>query len=190
MTLSKAQQRRQHERAQSRTAILQAARDLARAEGWEAVSMRRLADRIGYSTNFAYRYFTGREDILLALVRDGFTRLASAMQAAGPTLRDAGAAYLDFALDEPDLYQVMYGLGGVYVTASATVTEGNAVGAVIADILGIDDPTDERIVRLWASVHGLVALWFVGKLNLDRSQLHQVLIPLVDDLLAQDQDPS
>jgi AcrR family transcriptional regulator len=67
-----AQRRRDRERATARESILSAARDLARREGWDAVTMRRLAEEIEYSANFAYRYFTGREDILLALVRDGF----------------------------------------------------------------------------------------------------------------------
>ena len=81
--LTPAQRRRDRERTAARESILSAARDLARREGWDAVTMRRLADEIEYSANFAYRYFTGRDDILLALVRDGFTRLRDAMAAAG-----------------------------------------------------------------------------------------------------------
>src|SRR5258705_2201234 len=125
VALTRAQQRRQRERAAARELILAAARDLARSEGWDAVTMRRLAERIDYSANFAYRYFTGRDDILLALVRDGFARLRDAMVAASnqpapgsasrapvpaeAAARQAWHAYLDFALAEPDLYQLMYG---------------------------------------------------------------------------------
>jgi AcrR family transcriptional regulator len=127
--------------------ILAAARDLARSEGWDAVTPRRLAERIDYSANFAYRYFAGRDDILLALVRDGFARLRDVMVAAsnqpapGPAsrapvpaeaaARQAGHAYLDFALAEPDLYQLMYGLGGVRVPAACAWNEGQAVGDVL-----------------------------------------------------------
>lgn len=152
--------------------------------------MRRLAERIGYSTNYAYRYFSGRDDILLTWVKDGFTRLAQAMREAGPSLRDVGAAYLDFGLDEPELYQVMYGLGGVYVNAANTVHEGNAVGAVLADLLGTDDPTDDRIVRLWATAHGLLALHTVGKLPVDRAGLYKILAPAVEALQPAMKDPS
>lgn len=186
---SRSQQRRERERAQARAAILEAARELARTEGWDAVSMRRLAERIGYSTNYAYRYFGGRDDILLAWVRDGFARVAEAMRAAGPSLHDAGSAYLDFALDEPDLYQVMYGLGGVHVPAADTITEGNAVGAVVAGLLGITDPNDDRIVRLWATAHGLAALHAIGKLPIDRAHLHRLLAASIDDLLRSGHNP-
>ncbi|RKN77704.1 TetR/AcrR family transcriptional regulator [Streptomyces klenkii] len=186
---SRSRQRRERERAEARTEILQAARELARAEGWEAVSMRRLADRIGYSANYAYRYFKGRDDILLAFVRDGFVRLVGIMRSSGTSVQAAAAAYLDFALDEPDLYQVMYGLGGVHVPAADTVTEGDAVGAVIAEALGITDPNDDRIARIWATAHGLAALHAIRKLPIDRAHLHRLLAASVDDLLRTPQQP-
>ncbi|WP_433246273.1 TetR/AcrR family transcriptional regulator [Streptosporangium sp. CA-135522] len=186
---SRSQQRRDRERAETRTAILQAARELARTEGWDSVSMRRLAERIGYSTNYAYRYFKGRDDILLAFVKDGFVQLADTMRAAGASVHTAAAAYLDFALDEPDLYQVMYGLGGVHIPAADTVTEGDAVGAVIASALGTTDPNDDRIARIWATGHGLAALHAIGKLPIDRAHLHRLLAASVDDLLRTPQQP-
>jgi hypothetical protein len=46
----------------------------------------RLADEIKYSASFAYRYFTGRDDILLALVREGFAWLRGAVATAGEHL--------------------------------------------------------------------------------------------------------
>ena len=186
---SKSRQRRERERAETRAEILRAARELARAEGWEAVSMRRLADRIGYSTNYAYRYFKGRDDILLAFVKDGFARLADNMRSSGTSVQAAAAAYLDFALDEPDLYQVMYGLGGVHVPAAETVSEGDAVGAVMADALGVTNPDDDRIARIWATAHGLAALHAIRKLPVDRAHLHRLLAASVDDLLRTPQQP-
>jgi len=176
---SRSQVRREREREQARALILSAARDIARAEGWDAVTMRRLADEIGYSANYAYRYFSGREGILLAWVKDGYLRLARMMREAGPSVHAAAGAYLDFGLDEPELYQVMYGLGGVHVPAASTVAEGDAVGAVIGGLLGIDDPDDDRIVRLWATVHGLLALHGAGKLPVERERLHRILDPVV-----------
>ncbi len=153
-----ARRRRERERVEARHTILAAAHDLARAEGWDAVTMRRLAQRIEYSANFAYRYFTGREDILLALVQDGFARLRTAMSdAAGPpghktaaAVHRAARAYLEFALDEPEIYQLMYGLGGVRVAAADAWVEGQAVGDTLADHLtaaGVTDP-DSAVLQL------------------------------------------
>ena len=191
---SAARRRRERERAEARATILAAARALAREEGWDAVTMRRLADRIAYSANFAYRYFTGRDDILLALVRDGFTRLrermaAAAEQAPGSApvdaVRRAGHAYLDFALAEPDLYQVMYGLGGVRVPTADTFAEGQAVGDLLTALLtDAGDPAAVRhVLRLWATAHGLVALLGVGRLEPDPEHLHALLDDALDDVL-------
>jgi len=162
------------------------------------MTMRRLADEIDYSANFAYRYFTGRDDILLALVREGFARLRDAMSAvgepAGPTpteaasaaVRRAGHAYLDFALADPDLYQLMYGLGGVRVPAAATWDEGQAVGDVLTGLLAAagDAQPERHVLQLWATAHGLVALQVVGRVDPDPAGLHAVLEDALTDCLA------
>jgi AcrR family transcriptional regulator len=194
---SPARQRRERERAAARAAILSAARDLARREGWDAVTMRRLADEIEYSANFAYRYFSGRDEILLTLVRDGFARLREAMAAAGTAssgaqeaqegaLRRAGHAYLDFALNEPDLYQLMYSLGGVRVQAADTWNEGQAVGDVLGGLLAAagDRQPGRHVLQLWATAHGLVALRVVGRVDADPAALHALLDDALTDCLA------
>ncbi|SBW22628.1 TetR/AcrR family transcriptional regulator [Protofrankia symbiont of Coriaria ruscifolia] len=199
---TRAQQRRERERAAARESILSAARELARSEGWDAVTMRRLAERIDYSANFAYRYFTGRDDILLALVRDGFTRLretmdtaskqpmsGSATRASGTdvaAIRRAAHAYLDFALTEPDLYQLMYGLGGVRVPAADTWVEGQAVGDVLTGLLAAagDRQPEQHVLQLWATAHGLIALLAVGRVDVDSAALHALLEDALTDCLT------
>jgi AcrR family transcriptional regulator len=166
--------------------------------------MRRLADEIEYSANFAYRYFTGRDDILLALVRDGFTRLRDTMAAAGhgatPTpatrsetgpsgaaaaVRRAAHAYLDFALTEQDLYQLMYSLGGVRVPATDTWVEGQAIGKIITDLLtnAGDTQATKHVLQLWATAHGLIALQVVGRVDVDPAALHALLEDALTDCL-------
>ena len=200
-----AQRRRDRERAAARESILSAAHDLARREGWDAVTMRRLADEIAYSANFAYRYFTGRDDILLALVRDGFTRLRDTMATAdhgdearrangvetgpaGPAaaVRRAAHAYLDFALSEPELYQLMYSLGGVRVPATDAWTEGQAIGEIITDLLTVagDTQSERHVLQLWATAHGLIALQLVGRIDVDPGALHALLEDALTDCLT------
>jgi AcrR family transcriptional regulator len=191
---SPARRRRERERGEARRTILAAAHDLALAEGWDAVTMRRLADRIEYSANFAYRYFGGRDDILLALVQDGFARLRTAMSdAAGPPGDDAATAvhraaqaYLGFALGEPEIYQLMYGLGGVRVEAADAWVEGQAVGDTLAEHLtaaGVTD-ADAAVLQLWAVAHGLIALHTVGRTTLPTEAIAAVLDTAVDDVLS------
>ncbi|QJY49917.1 TetR/AcrR family transcriptional regulator [Pseudonocardia broussonetiae] len=196
-----AQRRRDRERAAARDTILAAAHDVARRDGWQAVTMRRLADEIDYSANFAYRYFTGRDDILLALVRDGFRRLHDAMAAAAaapgdgtahgdtaavPAIRRAAHAYLDFALTEAELYQLMYGLDGVRVPAADAWDDGQAVGDLLGALLTAAGDTEPgpRVLRLWATAHGLVALRAVGRVVADGDGLHALLDDALTDGLA------
>ncbi|WP_328997772.1 TetR/AcrR family transcriptional regulator [Kribbella sp. NBC_00709] len=192
-----AQRRREKERAAARETILSAALGVARRDGWDAVTMRRLADEIEYSANFAYRYFTGRDDILLALVRGGFTRLRDAMAAAADqagsgsdaaamAARQAAHAYLDFALADPDLYQLMYGLGGVNVPVADTWDEGQAVGDLLISLLaaGGDAQPEQHVLQLWATAHGLIALRVVGRVEVDSDGLHALLDDALTDCLA------
>jgi AcrR family transcriptional regulator len=201
-TTTPARRRRERERVEARRTILAAAHDLARAEGWDAVTMRRLAEHIEYSANFAYRYFGGRDDILLALVQDGFARLRAALADAAGTPRPEPAAvraavhrgaraYLGFALEEPEIYQLMYGLGGVRVEAADAWTEGQAIGDVLTEHLtaaGVADP-DTAVLQLWATAHGLVALHQVGRTLLPAAAITAVLDTAVDDVLTRVLDP-
>ena len=186
-----AQRRRDRERAAARERILSAALDVARRDGWDAVTMRRLAEEIEYSANFAYRYFTGRDDILHTLVRDGFARLRDAMATAGASstgaeaVRRAGLAYLDFALADPDLYQLMYGLGGVRVPAPDAWDEGQAIGDVMTSLLVVagDTRPEPHVLQLWATAHGLIALLVVGRVEVDTVGLHALYEDALTDCL-------
>lgn len=203
-TPSRAQQRRERERDATRAAILAAARDLGRTEGWDAVTMRALADRLEYSANFAYRYFTGRDDILLGVVRTGFAELRDAMLDAvsaepGPSgrarrrepaecaaVRRAAHAYLEFAVTQPDLYQLMYGVGGARVPATDAWSEGQAIGDVLIDQLNAagDRESERHVLQLWATIHGLVTLAAVGRVIEDPAALHAIIDDSISDVLA------
>jgi AcrR family transcriptional regulator len=179
--------------------IVAAALQLGRTEGWEAVTMRRLADKIEYSSNFAYRYFSGRDDILLAVVRDGFSRLRNTMATAAhaastgskqanpaDAIRRAANAYIDFALAEPELYQLMYGLGGVRVATADTFIDGQAIGDILSDILTDFGDTDaaNHVLQMWATVHGLIALLAIGRLEVDVAHLRTLADTSINDVLG------
>lgn len=171
-------QRRERERAQRRRNILAAARTIAAAEGWQAVTIRKVADRIEYSPPTIYEHFRSKEAILLDLMREGFAALLHVLQAARTSTSDPEAAlvamvraYWEFAWQQPELYQVMHGLGGVpFCGDVASVKEGVPEAdqvfdevlqalAAFADATGaaVGDP-DEAVELIWATLHGLIAL--------------------------------
>ncbi|GEM_PF-358402 len=111
-------ERRERERHEMRRAILGAASEIASREGWQAVTIRRVAEKIEYSPPTIYEYFESKEEIVIELLRDGFRRLLAEMRAAREAHADPeealvamALAYWEFAWKQPALYQGMNGLG-------------------------------------------------------------------------------
>lgn len=95
--------------------ILETARAIMREEGVAALSMQELARRLDMRAPSLYHYFAGKMDIYDALFRLGFTLYAEQMQAAmqeaqtwQEELRLAFVAYMTFALQNPELYQLCF----------------------------------------------------------------------------------
>ena len=70
------QARRERERAERERLIVTAARELAEAEGWDAVTTRRLAAEIEYSQPVLYSHFKGKDAIMAAVAVQGCAELA------------------------------------------------------------------------------------------------------------------
>ena len=111
---------RQEMRQEMRQSILSAAQEIAAEEGWQAVTTRKVAERIEYSQPTIYEYFENKEGMLLALLRSGYQQLVTVMQEAFASTDDPEArllamteAYWDFAFRSPELFQVMHGLAGI-----------------------------------------------------------------------------
>src|SRR5215208_5070860 len=78
-------ERQERDREAVRRAILDAARDLFVREGFENVSIRKVAERIEYSPAAIYSYFPGKDDIFFALAAEGFHLLDEKVQSAMKT---------------------------------------------------------------------------------------------------------
>lgn len=113
------QERKERERAGRERLIVATARELAEQQGWDAVTTRRLAERIEYSQPVLYSHFRGKREIIGAVALQGATELAAAVRAAtaaadGPRERVAALAraYLDFAARNPAVYDAIFQLDG------------------------------------------------------------------------------
>src|SRR5215472_617579 len=108
------QERREREKQEVRKKILDAARELFAREGYEAVTMRRIADRIEYSPTAIYLHFKDKETLIRELCANDFRELAHAFariaQEPNPIerLRKLGLAYVGFAIDYPNHYRLMF----------------------------------------------------------------------------------
>ena len=107
-------ERQEREREAVARAILDAARDLFVAEGYQSVSIRKIAERIEYSPAAIYSYFPSKDDIFLALAEEGFHLLAAPDGAPSPAatpLDGIRAVFLKlyaFSKAHPEYYALMF----------------------------------------------------------------------------------
>src|SRR6476620_6243134 len=93
------QQRKERERAERERLILATAREIAEQQGWEAVTTRRLAERIEYSQPVLYSHFRGKREIIGAVALVGAAAMTAALRAA--TSADGGLAFANEDTPEP-----------------------------------------------------------------------------------------
>jgi AcrR family transcriptional regulator len=109
--------RREQNRARLRAEILQAARAAALAKGFESLSMRALAGKLGCSHGNLYLHFKNKEQLFDCLVEESFAELAQTLRSLkvaepdlGPVefLKLAGRAYVEFGLQNPGAYEFAF----------------------------------------------------------------------------------
>ncbi len=191
-------ERRQREQQNLKQSILDAAREIALAEGWYNVTMRKIADRIEYSHAAIYDYFENKDVLLLELVHEGFRLLevelrTARAQAHEPTeaLLLIGHSYLTFAWRYPELYRVMYGLDGVTFSISEPEKEGLQIENVVTETLkealeSHNWPTNhlaEKVNILWSTAHGLVTLTLADRIRGGQDQALQLIERALRDML-------
>jgi AcrR family transcriptional regulator len=101
-----------------RESILEAAWRLVNEEGWQSLSIRKIADAIEYSAPVVYDHFENKEAILFEFNKLGFKLLGDKIKeakdqhtSATEQLEAMAYAYWDFAFQNQEYYQVMFGLG-------------------------------------------------------------------------------
>jgi len=105
--------RRERQKAETRAELLAAAHALVREDGYEGLTIRRLAERVGYATMSVYSYFPDKQAILLAIAQDAFAVLAQRMEANRPAeplaaLKALMWAYSETALENPNEYRTVF----------------------------------------------------------------------------------
>jgi AcrR family transcriptional regulator len=163
-----------------RARLIEAAARILTEEGPHTLSTRRLASAVGASTMAVYTHFGGMDDLVRAVVHEGFERLNRLLTAVGATADPVadvvalGGAYRANALKHRHLYTVMFGgsnLGGFSLTDEDRLygrfTLEVLVGAVDRCMkAGRFDPGDAELVahQMWIALHGLVTLELGGYL--------------------------
>jgi AcrR family transcriptional regulator len=161
--------RRARERAARRQLIVDTARQVAEAEGWDAVTTRRLSTEIEYSQPVLYKHFSGMDQVAAAVAIDGFAQLAGLLRAAradAQTPNDAltrvARAYLNFAGDNPAVYDAMF-TGRTTLRFAEPDSPPELVSAFdelreAVSLVANEADADTLTEVFWAALHGLVSL--------------------------------
>jgi AcrR family transcriptional regulator len=185
------QQRKERERAERHQLIIKAARDLAETEGWEAVTTRRLAERVEYSQPVLYSHFANKDAIVAAVAVEGIGDLAAHLRAArlaasdlSQALRAVCRAYLDFSIQHPALYQAMF----VLPTDLAWGSEQSppqlkaAFDEFVQCVPTEPGPRTMLAELVWSNLHGLAVFSQTGRIP---SELQEDRLDLLVTLIAQ-----
>ena len=167
-------ERKEKEKAEMKKMILDAAMQLFIKDGYDGVSIRKIASKIEYSPGTIYTYFEDKDSIFYALHVEGFGMLyqkqlsAQSIQNPRERLIAHGRAYIEFALNNQEYYDVMFIISGPqeiickeegwdhglrsYDLLRRNVAECQSVG------LFKDQNTEAVAFLLWSMVHGISSL--------------------------------
>lgn len=152
--------------------------------------MRRLATEIGVTQPVIYSAFAeGRQAVVDAVALGGFGAIADALEAVDPEPLARMRAYLDFAANEPAVYEAMFSMPSGLTFGAEAEGEAGAEAVTGAEPLhrafaaiqeAFPGPDDVRAEIAWASLHGLATLQISGRLPASRTDarlehLHRVL---------------
>lgn len=181
------------QKATVREAILEAAKTIVLKEGWQTVSIRKIADAIGYSLPVVYNHFENKDAILEEFVKQGFDMLSEVMlntkvQYITPNeqLTHMAIAYFEFAFTQREYYQMMFGLG---MPSCERVNQINEIGKFSSILINtiqalrtteiVEENTILKFHTFWSILHGLSSINMVNITATPTEMQQRVLLDAV-----------
>ncbi|MGH9712059.1 MAG: TetR/AcrR family transcriptional regulator [Candidatus Acidiferrales bacterium] len=192
-------ERRIREKESLRQEILDAARELFIEEGYESVSMRRIAEKIEYSPTTIYLYFQDKAELLNSICAETFERLVLRLERSRERFRDpiermreGLREYVEFGLQNPQHYRVTFMVS--HPQASNECNDAQAAGfrayehlrqSVVECIRAgrfRDVNVDVASQALWSGVHGVTSL-LIANTKFPFVERNQLIDMVVDTLV-------
>jgi AcrR family transcriptional regulator len=183
--------------------IVQAAASLVEERGPENITMRLVADRIGYSATTIYLYFKNKEQLLDAIVMYAFDVFADSVERSqreglpDQRIRAAAHAYLEWGINNPGMYRLMFEWGYLGDISEEGVFARRTTWRRIRQLVelgmqqGLYRPeidSHSATDAMWAGIHGLTSLTISGRMfgdpeNVDHAVIGTRAHALVDALV-------
>jgi len=170
-------ERRLRAKEQIRSAIMDTAWQMVKEEGWQSLSIRKIADAIEYSVPVIYDHFENKEAILAEFGLVGFDLLSKKIKQAKEKhaepvgqLKAMADAYWNFALKNKEYYQLMYGVGMACCGKEKNMDDKDSFDSLIMDsiekiISKSKQPATSVCLKYhtyWSILHGLVSIKMMG----------------------------
>jgi AcrR family transcriptional regulator len=201
-------ERKEREREEMRRLVLDAALRLFLENGFDKVSIRNIADAIEYSPATIYLYFKDKNELLYALHQQGFMKMVDDFQPIllldkpFDKLMAMGRAYIRFAVDNPELFDLMFIMTAPMDKLDTQQwEEGDRAFALLERVVtecmdaGIFQRQSVQVVSMmiWSSIHGYTALFLRKRLGMipecDRQQVMGAAFDLFCDTLLRGLKP-
>ena len=171
-------ERKIRQKEEVRCSILTAAWQVVKEEGWQSLSIRKIADAIEYSVPVIYDHFENKEAILLEFTKKGFRLLTDSLEEAANHQTDPeiklevmAYAYWQFAFDHKEYYQLMYGVGMPGCETVKRVEELNRFTSLVKTVIeALADKNGRKdldpflkLHTFWSMLHGLISINMLNK---------------------------
>ena len=192
-------ERKIRQKEEVRRSILKAAWQLVEKEGWQALSIRKIAEAIEYSSPVIYDHFQNKEAILLEFTKEGFRILNERLDKAKSQFTDPARqleamayAYWHFAFENQEYYQLMYGLGMPGCEMVQEISELKSftelIMSSIKEMISISNNKQAdpylKFRTFWSMIHGLISINMMGKGNSNSELNTMVLNDFMNGFLA------
>ncbi|WP_295315772.1 TetR/AcrR family transcriptional regulator [Roseobacter sp.] len=185
-----------------RRQLLEAVRELIEENGPEGFSVAQACRRAGVSTAAPYKHFKDRHEIMRGVLLLAMERMRQVMQDAADAwpagdpsrIVALGQAYVDFARNEPGMFQMMFGHSGRHDQSPELEAAGERTGAVVKIVVAehFNRPVDDPVVQLrayaaWSFVHGHSFLCLDNKIPFEMpAETEHALLVLVGKAILPD----
>ncbi|MFY9938314.1 MAG: TetR/AcrR family transcriptional regulator [Silvibacterium sp.] len=175
-----------------REEILAAARDLSARNGWRAVTIRSVAQELGYTSPLLYEHFHDKEDLLTQIAVDALGRLEARLAEKLPTDHRAAVVcmverYWTFMLEHTQLYRLVNGMDGVPIDKTVVGAAAQSLCKLVAEAVRplLGENTGEAdgqtlADELWALLHGMSALYMDRVAPFDLARVINTVSTLIE----------
>ncbi|MEP7259365.1 MAG: TetR/AcrR family transcriptional regulator [Flavitalea sp.] len=190
-------ERRIRQKEEVRTLILSTAWKIVKEEGWQSLSIRKIADAIEYSIPVIYDHFANKESILFEIGKDGFRLLSKKVKKASEKhdnapdqIRSMADAYWNFAFKNKEYYQLMFGLGMPCCEEKCMEEKSGFRNLLMEPINEMIEKSGKKEINaclkyhtLWSVMHGLISIIMMSSSDLTNELNKMVLDDAVEGFI-------